>query len=164
MKKKMISLFIAVMILMTGVCHAASYTLPEKLLNQLSIGSGLKGNFKIHAEGDEFSTPFLQAVSDAGFYIRGMISGSDLHYYIFQGDESEQRSAVSELYRKDGIYDFRSDMVPEKILAFPVLSQYLETLFPAEGENASAASFVSNILRLTEQEKKENKSKNKQLG
>ena len=155
MKKKMISLFITVMILMTGVCHAASYTLPEKLLNQLSIGSGLKGNFTIHAEGDEFRTPFLEAVSDAGFFIRGMSSGSDLHYYVFQGDEAEQRSAVSELYRKDGVYYFRSDMVPEKILAFPVLSQYLETMFPAEGENGSASSFVSNILRLTEQEKKE---------
>ena len=155
MKKRFISLLVLAIILVTGTCHAASYTLPEKMNNQLSIGSGLKGTFTVTAEGERFRTPFLEAVTDAEWDIRGICSGNDLHYYVFQSDEQEQQSAFSELYRKDGIYYFRSDMVQGKILAFPIVSQYLESLFPADGENGSASSFVSKIIALPENVRKD---------
>ena len=121
MKKKIISLIVLMLVIVTGTCQAASYTLPEKMANQLAIGSGLKGTFSITTKGEKFQTPFLKAVSDAEFSIRGISSDKDFHYYVFQSDEQENQSAVSELYRKDGICYFRSDMVQGKILSLPTL-------------------------------------------
>ncbi|MBR2661223.1 MAG: hypothetical protein IKE15_07435 [Clostridia bacterium] len=155
MKKKVFSMIIMLIILVTGTCHAASYTLQEKMYNQLSIGSGLKGTFSIKAEGEKFRTPFLDAVTDAEWSLRGIQSGSDLHYYVFQTNEQEEQSAFSELYRKEGTYYFKSDMVQGKILSFPVLSQILESLFPAGGENGTSTSFISKIISLPENTRKE---------
>ena len=155
MKKRAVSLIIMLIILVTGTCHAASYTLQEKMYNQLSIGSGLKGTFTVTAEGEKFKTPFLDAVTDAEWLLRGIRSGSDLHYYFFQSNEQEEQSAFSELYKKDGVYYIKSDMVEGKILSFPVLSQYLDSLFPAGGENGSSSSFISQIISLPENTRKE---------
>lgn len=155
MKKRLFSIIALLLILVTGTCSAVSYTLPEKMYNQLSIGSGMKGSFCITAEGDAFRTPFLDAVTDAEWSLRGIQSGNDLHYYVFQSDDQENQTGLSEVYRKDGIYYFRSDMVQGQILAFPVLSQYLDTFFPSDGENGSSSSFVSGIIALPEQVKKD---------
>jgi len=151
-------LFIATVVLcLMLICNsfAATYTLPEKMQKQLSIGSGLKGSFIIRATGSKFNTPFIDQITDAEFHIRGITSGGDLHYSLFQQNESGQQSAVNELYRKDGIYYFRSDMVQGKILAFPTLSQYLDALFPLHNENTSSSSFVSKLISMSENEKKE---------
>ena len=150
MKKRFVSMIIMMIIFMTVSCHAATYTLPEKMNNQLAIGSGLKGTFSVTSEGDVFSTPFLNEITDAEWSVRGILSGKDLHYYVFQSNEKEEQSAISELYRKEGIYYFRSDMVQGKILSFPVLSQIIDHFIPAEGENQKASSFISNIIELPE--------------
>lgn len=155
MKRKFFMLFIVLLVMITGSAYAANYTLPEKMYNQLSIGSGLKGSFVIKTEGDKFDTPFLNQVTDAEFYIRGIKSGNDLHYYLFQKGDDDQQTAVNELYRKDGIFYFRSDMVQGTILAFPTISQYLDMLFPAEGENASSSGFVSKLISMSSEEKEE---------
>ena len=155
MKKKAISVIIMLIILVTGTCHAASYTLQEKMYNQLSIGSGLKGTFTVTAEGEKFSTPFLDAVTDAEWLLRGIRSGSDLHYYVFQSNDQEEQSAFTELYRKDGTYYIKSDMVEGRILSFPVLSQYIDSLFPSGGENGSSSSFIAQIISLPENTRKE---------
>ena len=155
MKKKLVSVILIMILFMTGTCNAASYTLPEKMYNQLSIGSGLKGSFIITAEGDDIRSPFMDAITDAEWSLRGIQSGNDLHYYIFQSGEQEEQSAFSEIYRKDGTYYFRSDMVQGKILAFPVLSQILQSFFPESGENGSSSSFIANIISLPENVRKE---------
>ena len=154
--KKIITFMLAVILIAaSGICHAASYTLPEKMYNQLAIGSGLKGTFSVETQGEKFRTEFIDAISNAVFSIRGMISEGDLHYYVFQSDEKEQQSAVSELYRKNGVYYFRSDMVQGKTLVLPGLSQYLDSVFPSKGENGTSSSFISRIIELPEDEKKE---------
>lgn len=164
MKKTLFTLLALILVLATCTCQAADYTLPEKMYNQLAIGSGLKGTFSVSSEGEMFNIPFLKdlfdtrflrTVSDAEYNVRGILSGKDLHYYVFQTDEQDQQKALSELYRKDGIYYFRSDMVQGKILEFPVRSAYIEQFFPSGGENLSPASFISNILSVSEQERKE---------
>ena len=155
MKKRLVALIALMIILVTGTCSAATYTLPEKMYNQLAIGSGLKGTFTVTAEGEKFETPFMESITDAEMYIRGIRSGDDLHYYIFQSNEKEEQSAYSELYRKDGVYYFRSDMVQGKVLQFPVASQIIEYFFPPKGENGSASSFVANILALPENVRKD---------
>ena len=153
MKKKMCFLLAFFMMLVTINCEAASYTLPEKMKNQLAIGSGLKGTFSITAEGPKAKTPFLDAVTDAEFSILGISSGDDFYYSVFQTDQSETQSALSELYRKEGICYFRSDMVQGKILAFPTSVQLMDSFFPAKGENPSLASFYVNYLTLSEDER-----------
>lgn len=155
MKKRVISVIVLLIVFVTGSCHAAGYTLPEKMNNQLSIGSGLKGSFSVSAEGEKFGTPFLKAVTDAEWAVRGIRSGDDLHYYVFQTNDREEQTALSEVYRKEGIYYLRSDMVQGKILAFPVLSQILASLFPESGENGSASSFIANIIQLPENTRKD---------
>ena len=152
MKKKILALITGLLMLTLSVSQAATYTLPEKMRNQLSIGSGLKGTFIIHAEGEQADTPFLDAVTDAQFSVRGMTSGEDFHYYVFQADENENQSAVTELYRKDGICYLRSDMVQGKILAFPTTSEAMESFFPVKGDNPSIAPFLYKILSIPEKE------------
>ena len=155
MKRRIMSLIILMIILVTGTSYAASYTLPEKMYNQLSIGSGLKGSFVITAEGEHFNTPFLDTVTDAEWHVRGIRSGNDIHYYVFQANEQDEQYALSELCRRDGIYYFRSDMVQGTILSFPVLSQFIASVFPENGENGSSSSFVANIIELPENVRKE---------
>ena len=155
MKRKIFLLLIVLLIMVIGTGFAASITLPVKMHNQLAIGSGLKGSFSITAEGERFNTPFLNQVKDAQFYVRGIQSGNDLHYYLFQKGEDELQTAVNELYRKDGVYYFRSDMVQGTILSFPTLNQYVEMLFPAESENISSSGFVSKLISLSQEEKEE---------
>ena len=155
MSKRVVSIIVLLIVLLTGTCHAATYTLPEKMSNQLAIGSGLKGTFTVAAEGEKFDTPFLKVIRDAEWSVRGILSGKDLHYYVFQSNDKEEQSALSELYRKDGTYYFRSDMVQGKILAFPVLSQIIEAMFPVKGENGSSSSFIARIMELPESTRKE---------
>ena len=147
MKKALIFLLVS-LLLGCGIntSFAATYTLPEKLSNQLSIGSGLKGTFTITAEGDLAKEPFLKAIAGAEFSVRGMVSEHDLHYYIFQADAAETQTGKTELNRKDGVYYLRSDMVQGTILTFPTWDRYLDSLLPAHGENPSFASALIEYL------------------
>jgi len=154
MKKALVFLLVC---LLMGCCigtgFAASYTLPEKLQNQLSIGSGLKGTFMITTDGELGDGPFLKAVTDAEFSLRGMVSGNDLHYYIFQDDASENQTGKTELYRKDGVYYLRSDMVQGTVLVFPTWVQYVDSLFPAKGKNPTISSALISYLTISESDK-----------
>ena len=132
------------LILSALICcgSAASYTLPEKMYNQFIIGSGLKGEFTVYADGEAFQSRFLKEISNADFSLRAIMSGKDLHGYVYQGDDNVQQSALSELYCKDGIYYFRSDLVPGKILSFSTFEEYVDSLLPVQDENVSPVSFL----------------------
>ena len=85
MKKKLCCLLTVVLFLFSiSSAFAAGYTLPFKMQRQLEVGSGLKGSFVVTAEGEKFNTPFMNQITDAEFDIRGIVSGKDLHYYVFQ--------------------------------------------------------------------------------
>ncbi len=164
MKKSLFAVIALILIMTVCTCQAADYTLPEKMYNQLAIGSGLKGSFSVTSDGDTidipflkniFDTRFIRTVSDAKYSIRGIASGKDLHYYIFQANEQEQQKALSELYRKDGIYYFRSDMVQGQILQFPTKEDFLKSIIPEGSENINPAQFIANILSVPENEQKE---------
>ncbi len=147
MKKRLFCLMTVLMLLMASVGLAApTYTLPEKMYNQLAIGSGLKGKFRMTAEGKLAQTPFLDAVTDADFVLRGLISEGNLHCYVYQTDENEYQSALSEVYRKDGVYYLRSDMVTGKILALPAVDSLVDTVFPATGENPTLSSALIALI------------------
>lgn len=152
MKKRIICIIAGIILLLGGTAGAASYTLPEKMQNQLAIGSGLKGSFTVTAEGELAETPFLKAASDATYDLRGMASGHDLHYYLFQENNGSQ-TLMAELYRKDGEYYLRSDMVPGKILKLTGFSIYLDSLFAVKGENPTLSSALLNYFALPEDTK-----------
>ena len=124
MKKRIICIIAGIMMLLSGVANAATYTLPEKMQNQLAIGSGLKGSFTVTADGELSKTPFLNAFCDATYDLRGMSSGHDLHYYLFQENNGSQ-TIIAELYKKDGQYYLRSDIVQGKILELSGFSIFL---------------------------------------
>ena len=149
MKKKVICILTGLMILISGTAGAVTYTLPEKMHNQLAIGSGLKGSFTVKSDGDLSRTPFLNAVSDASYDLRGLASGHDLHYYIFQENNGNQIN-MAELYRREGSYYFRSDMVQGKILGLSGFSVYLDSLFAGKGENPTLSSALMNYLSIPE--------------
>ena len=152
MKKRIICIITGLIMLFAGTAGAATYTLPEKMQNQLAIGSGLKGSFTITAEGDLARTPFLNVVSDATYDLRGMASGHDLHYYIFQENNGQQTN-LAELYRQEGKYYFRSDAVQGRILGLSGFSVYLDSLFAGEGENPTLSSALINYISLPEDTK-----------
>lgn len=149
MKKKMFAVLMSIMILFSASCYAASYTLPEKLEKQITYGSGISGTFRIYAEGDIAETPFVKAITDAEFAIRGLVSGTDFLCSVFQADQTEQQTACSELYREENVYYFRSDMVQGKVLQLPDLTSFIETLFQKKGENPSPASFIAGLAGMS---------------
>ena len=149
MKKRIICIVTGIIMFLSGVASAANYTLPEKMQNQLTIGSGLKGSFTVTSSGELSNEPFLKAVSDAVYDLRGMSSGHDLHYYLFQENDGSQTN-LAELYRKEGEYFFRSDAVQGKILGLSGLSVYLDSIFPQKGENPTLSSAIMNYFSLNE--------------
>jgi hypothetical protein len=149
MKKRIVCIIAGIIMLLYGVANAATYTLPEKMQNQLAIGSGLKGNFTVSANGEISKVPFLNAVCDAEYDLRGMSSGHDLHYYVFQENNGNQ-TIIAELYKKDGQYYLRSDIVQGKILGLSGFSIFLDALFAQQGENPTISSALLNYLTLSE--------------
>ena len=149
MKRRIICIVTGIIMLLSGLANAATYTLPEKMQNQLAIGSGLKGTFTITADGEISKTPFLGTVCDATYDLRGMSSGHDFHYYIFQENDGTQ-TIIAELYKKDGQYYLKSDIVPGKILSLSGVSVFLDSLFSQKGDNPTLSSAFMNYLTLPE--------------
>ena len=157
--KKLICLIIMLVLLSScSICHAVtySYTLPEKLQNQLFVGSGLNGSFRISADGEKFNTPLINAISDADISVMGIFTNSMFYGYLFQTDEQEQQTGRTEFERYNDVYYIRSDMMPGKILQLPTGTDLLEALFPARGENPGASSFIYRMLSVSDQSEKEN--------
>ena len=148
MKKSLCSLVALILCFAVGVSYAASYTLPEKMYNQIAIGSGMKGSFHIAVKGDDFASELLKEIADADFSIRGIFSGKDFHYYVFQTDATEQQYGLSEIYRKDGRYYFRSDMVPDTVLAFAGTEEYIKKYLPSNGENPLPVDLIASLLTI----------------
>ena len=149
MKKLCCILVCAALVLMATAASAVSYnTLPEKLSKQLQIGSGLKGSLTLKSEGKTFDTPFFQAFSNASWELRGMRSGEETHYYLYQPDEQEQPRNKTELYlRGDGVY-LRSDLLPETVLSVssPDDAASLFGVVPAERDNPSLLGVAWQLM------------------
>ena len=143
--KRILSFLTAMLLVLCAVCCACaevSYTsLPEKLFKkQLKTDNGLKGAFVISAEGEEDQIPpFIRAVRNAEFELRGIRSGEELHFYLYQTQESDDSmAALQELYLKNDAVYFRSDFLPGKVFSLPVIRDIPDAVFPGgEGGNPS---------------------------
>lgn len=153
MKKLLSTLIVLVMISfsVTGLA-LTSYTLPEKMERQLSIGSGLKGSFVVTAEGASPLALLLQPISGIEFQMRGMSSESDYHYYVYRAGDGEQKIGLTELYGKKGNIFLRSDFIPDTVLKFPDLLTMLDNASKTKDGNPSAASALYKMLTIDKEE------------
>ena len=146
-----------VLVLTAAAASAVSYnTLPEKLSKQLQIGSGLKGSVTLTSTGETFATPFFEAFSNASWELRGMRSGTEYHYYLYQPDEQEQpRNRIEAYGQENGLY-LRSDLLPETVLHISGLDDLMSLpgVMPAQKTNPSLLSVAWKLMTATEESKK----------
>ena len=116
MKKKFCMVLCLVLILLLNGCLAAlTDTLPEKMQKQVSFGSGLKGEFSIHSEGEDPLVQILQPFQDVLLQFRGLRSGDHALYSIYQADGNENQTGLTELYENRNQMYIRSDLLPGEV-------------------------------------------------
>ncbi len=155
MKKGLFSLLciiLTVIYIATGLA-ATTYTLPEKMEKQLSIGSGLKGSFTLYAEGNDPIVLALDPFLNIPLQMRGMRSEQDLHYYIYQAGEDETQKGLTEFYfHEDRLY-FRSDLLPDRVFSLPPLTDLADLLTAKEDTNPSFSSMLIRYFNLPAEQK-----------
>ncbi len=149
MYKKAIGVLLSIMLAM--ICAfpavaATDYTLPEKMSKQLSIGSGLKGQFTITAEGNSPLVLALEPFLNTELQMRGLTQEGESHYYIYQDNGDETQKGLTEFYVKDNQLYFRSDMLGDKVLCLPEMGALLNSMTKSSGENPAFASILLNVL------------------
>ena len=137
---------------------AVEYTLPEKMQKQLDIGSGLKGNITLHAEGSDALVFAFQPFQDVELQIRGIKSGEESHYYIYQEGENEAQNGLTEFYNDGNRLFLRSDLLPNDVFSVPQINELTDILTAPEGGNPPAASMVLRWLQLDASERDSLKS------
>ena len=142
-------LCLSIMTVIASAAFAAvSYTLPEKMEKQLSIGSGLKGSLTITAEGSDPLLLSLEPFSGVEMQVRGIKSGEDWHVYLYQAGENESQKGLTELYGKDGMFYARSDMLPGQVFSMPSMIETVDRLIAKEGGNPPFVSMLLSFLSL----------------
>lgn len=154
MKKICILIMILVLITTASFASAATYTLSEKMKKQLEVGSGLKGSFTVHAEGNSELMEILKNLNDREIQIRS-ISARDTNdglttFYCDPGDESQQ--GLVEVCRKNSETFLRVAKNPEKIYSLGNLSLLFDLLTADQGNNIQIWSVLKNMLDIPEEE------------
>ena len=146
MKRMLCCLLTAVLFaFFTASAFAAAYTLPYKMQRQLEVGSGLKGSFVIHSNASAEKEPLIRALSNVEFEIRGIRSENNIHYYIYQPGENEDRNNLTEFSILDNKYFLRSDFLAGKPYQLPDIDTFINSSLNAEGENPSV---FPDLLRM----------------
>ncbi|MBQ9251783.1 MAG: hypothetical protein IJ188_04020 [Clostridia bacterium] len=153
MKKLICAMLCLIMVwIATASFAAVSYTLPEKMQKQLDIGSGLKGSVTLHTAGNDPAILALQPFQDVELQFRGLRSGDEVHYYIYQAGENETQIGLTELYQTGEMVFLRSNMLPEEVFRLPAIIQLIDVLRQPEGGNPSFASALYRWTQLTGEE------------
>ena len=146
MKKRICFLLTVVLFLFSvSSAFAAGYTLPFKMQRQLEVGSGLKGSFVIHSNASAEKQPFIHALANSEFEIRGIRSENNVHYYIYQPGENEDRKNMTEFSILDKKYYLRSDLLGDRPFQLPDADTFINSRLKAIGENPSV---FPDILRM----------------
>lgn len=153
--KKIISIVIGLVVALSLIvsASAAGYALPEKMMKQIQVGSGIKGTINLKGNADADLQPFFAAVQNAEYELRGIHFSNNEHYYIYQAGENEQRNNLSEILKNDeGKIYLRSDLIEGKSYQLPNLENILGLLLKADGTNPSV---LSNIIQAVLSEQSE---------
>ena len=154
MKKVCILIMILVLVTSASFASAATYTLSEKMEKQLEVGSGLKGSFTVHAEGNSDLMVLLKNLNDREIQIRS-ISARDADeglttFYVDPGDESQK--GLVEVCRKNGETFIRVASNPEKIYSLGNLSLLFDLMTAEKGNNIQIWSVLKKMLDIPEEE------------
>ena len=151
MKRIICAVLCLVMILCAeGSLGAASYTLPEKMNKQLSIGSGLKGEITLHGEGNDPWLLGIQPLLNVPLQLRGLSAENQSHFYAYQAGENEEQIGLTEIYLNGSQTFFRSDLLPGEVFLLPGMENAADLMFPSEGGNPSLASALVRWIQLPE--------------
>ena len=156
MKRILCAFLCAIMMALfsTESLAAISYTLPEKMGKQLEIGSGLKGSFRIHADGNHSLMLALQPIQDAELQLRGIRAGEEIYYYLYQAGENEKQVGLTEYYANAESAWIRSDLLPGEVFSLPGFDKLADLVSAPAGGNPSLASALLRWLRLSEEDRK----------
>ena len=154
MKKIICALLCLIMTFVATVGLAAvTYTLPEKMSKQLEIGSGLKGSFTIHGEGN---APWILSISplqDVEFQFRAIRNGDEFHAYLYQAGEDEVQHGLTEYYEKGDTAYFRSDLLPGQVLLLPGVAGLIDHYSASKGGNPSILSALWRYFQMDPEER-----------
>ena len=152
--KKLVCLMISLMMLMVSGMGLgeSSYTLPEKMNRQLTIGSGLKGSFTMHLEGTDPLILSLMPFQDVELQVRSLRSGvgGDGLYEIYQENTDGSKNGLTEAYQQGESWFFRSDLLPDQVIMLPPMTAVADWLHAPEGGNPSFASALVRWSQLPE--------------
>jgi len=145
--KKVIAFIISVIILLSSVgAYSVEYTLPEKMMKQLEIGSGLKGSFSISTSGYGKDLPFLDALNKTEFEIRGLSTDGHLYYCIYQADDSEKQNNKTEIFSDNGCYYLKTELMNDQVYMVPDFYQIADTITIQEKETAAVTSAIIKLI------------------
>ena len=143
---------ILISLIMTASVSLAeiSYTLPEKMENQMKVGSGLKGSFTLRMSGTDPLILSLMPFQNIEMQLRSIQSDNNQHICIFQAGEEESQIALTELLRENETWYLRSDLLPDQVYQIPDMIELADLIHQPKGENVSFASAIARWFDMKE--------------
>ena len=154
--KRVISLVlsIALALFSINISYAAGYTLPQRMLTQIRVGSGLTGSFVIHGNADSTRYPFLYAIQNAEYELRGMISEGYTRYHVFQNTDNNARQFPAEILKINDQYCFRTSFLDPGAYFVADTDQLIAMLLDLKAENPSILSGMLKLLYIDDTDEK----------
>lgn len=112
---------------------ALEYTLPEKLVKQLTYGSGLKGTVTLQAAGTDPWVQPMATMSDLTVEVRGIATDGDYQYRFYVPD-GETQKAVTTVFGNGEAAHLASELLPGLVLEMPIQGDVMNTLLGTTGE------------------------------
>ena len=148
--KRMVCILLS-LILISSISFAEnSYTLPEKMANQMKVGSGLKGKFTLHMDGTDPLILSLMPFQYTEMQLHSIQKEDKKHISIFQAGENDSRIALTELLKENEIWFLRSEMLQNQVYQIPGTIELADLLHQPKGGNVSFASVIARWFDMNE--------------
>ena len=123
------------------------YTQEEKFLQQLSLGSGLRGAMKFAVAGESSLAQLLLPLNDAEFQLRSIRSGDEFSCELY-AEKNGVETAQTEIYRDSQNWYLKTALLLGSTLSLPNGGDLLSSLTSSETSgNPSMYSFILKFLR-----------------
>ena len=122
------------------------YTQEEKFLQQLSLGSGLRGAMKFAVAGESGLAQLLLPLNDAEFQLRSIRSGDEFSCELY-AEKNGVESAQTEIYRDKQNWYLKTELLLGSTLSLPNNGDLLSSVTSSETSgNPSMYSFILRFL------------------
>lgn len=149
--KKLLCLVLCLCLALPAAAMAETYTLPEKLMYQLDIGSGLKGSLMMEVSGSAPWARLLAPLSGIDVEVRAIKSGDAFQGQLYMLDGETQRG-LTRLYADGSTMALRSELLPGTLLTMPIAGDMLNALLGlGEDQNPTLYSAALNIAMVSEE-------------